>query len=79
MKRLLILLAFFPMMLGAQQWEIIREDNANLENGIINDNEDVIIVGDDNGTAAVMSIDSEGNHELLVYEDLPDTYLQEII
>lgn len=78
MKRLLILLAFFPMMLGAQQWEIIREDNANLENGIINDNEDVIIVGDDNGTAAVMSIDSEGNHELLVYEDLPDTYLQEI-
>ena len=72
MKRLVLLLSLvLPMMLGAQQWEIVREDASVLTGGIINDKYEAVLIGHElnaDGTCfgLIAKVGTDGSYETII-------------
>ena len=75
MKRLVLLLSLvLPMMLGAQQWEIVREDASVLTGGIINDKYEAVLIGHElnaDGTCfgLIAKVGTDGSYETHGFDD----------
>ena len=74
MKRLILLLSlFFPMVLGAQQWEIGFEVPSVFIDGLINEDNTAIIAGyqyenEDDFHSVVYKVGEKGEYETFSYD-----------